>query len=148
MYILKLTAWSTKKFKLKLLIFLIPITITLYVFALFIFPDRVASIYLLNSPEIISIISTIAGVLVALLATTIYSKEESSLRSEFENTKHDLNLNYLKNNWAKSDYSKSELLKIESAVTRLFFISQNEVPSTINALNILKKANSLLICCI
>lgn len=138
MCILRLATSSTKKLKLKLLIFLIPIVINLYVVVLSIFPDRMESSFLLNPPEIILIVSSIMSILVVLFATMIYSKKEPSL--EFEDIKHYSNLYYLKNNLAKSDYSKSELFKIESAVTRLFLISQDEVPSTINALNVLKKS--------
>ena len=140
MYILKFTILSTRKFNLKLLIFLIPIAITLYVLVLSIFPDRAKSSILFNSPEVISIVSSITGALVACFATTICSNKESSLKAELENNIRYSDFNYLNSNWSKSDYSKSELLKIESAITRLFLISQNEVPSTISALNILKKS--------
>lgn len=137
-HILKLTIGSTKKFELRFLVFLIPVAVSLYVFIFLIFPERLESSFLLNFTEVLSVISGLTGVFIAFYASKIYGKREQSLKSELRNTKRYLNINYLENDLFKSNFSKSELLKIEEAVTRLFLISQNEIPSTIDVLNVLK----------
>lgn len=125
--------------KLRHLITSISLILALAALTLFLKKNEMVEIAESNYEGNIAIIVSIACSLVVLFLSLYYRKMQL-LKSELRNAQRYLRYNHFENNLLKNDFSKSDLLKIEKAIFRLYIMSQDEIPSTLDALRTLKRA--------
>lgn len=139
MYIVDFAFDSMNNFELRHLILIIPIMTSLFTYVFLLKNDetikKAESDYKYISVVIVSIVISFIGT--AFFSR--YHRKIQLLKSELRNAQRLLRYNHFETDFVKNNFSRSDLLKIEEAVVRLYLISQDKIPSTLKTLKALKK---------